>query len=84
MSRYRQTLEVEGLHLNADAQPADIADFVSRAARDFDVNIRPSSVVLRSGRHEVKAEVGDWLVLLDGHLSVWGNSEFVDHHERID
>ena len=86
MARYlRTSAVVDALHLNRDAQPADIADFASRAKADFDVNIKPSSVRLtdRKGGYRLDASVGDWLVLIEGALSVWGNSEFVDIHEYV-
>ena len=84
MSKYlRKSAIVVALHLNRDAQPADIADFVSRATTDFDVNIRPSSVVLKGGGFQMVADVGDWLVIDHGILSVWGNTEFNEIHEYI-
>ena len=78
--------KVRALHLNKDAQPSDIADFVSLAPEDFDVKIKPSSVVLvnRRGGFRLDAAVGDWLVITDANeLAVYGNDEFTSIHEYL-
>ena len=81
----RTSAKVRALHLNRDAQPADIADFVSRVAVDFDVQIKPSSIVLvaRAEGFKLDAVVGDWLVIDKGQLAVWGNDEFNSIHEYL-
>ena len=84
MSRHLRTSAiVDALHLNRDAQPADIADFVSSAKADFDVNIKPSSIVLKGGGYRMDANVGDWLVIEDGILSVYENDPFISIHEWV-
>ena len=82
----RTAAKVRALHLNAEAQPDDIADFVSRVQADFDVQIKPSSVVLtnRKGGYRLDARVGDWLVITEhGDLAVYGNDEFNSIHEYL-
>ena len=79
----RKSAIVVALHLNRDAQLPDIADFVSRAREDFNVNVRPSTVVLTGGGFKMVADVGDWLVVDHGILSVWGDEEFRTIHEYI-
>ena len=79
----RKAAVVEALHLNRDAQPGDIADFVSRANEDLSVNIRPSSVVIIGSGYKSTARVGDWLVIDHGILSVWENDPFNSIHEYV-
>ena len=82
----RTSAKVRALHLNRDAQPSDIADFVSRVPDDFDVQIKPSSIVLvnRKGGYQLDAVVGDYLVITEqGALAVYGNDEFNSIHEYL-
>ena len=87
MTRYLRTSAiVHALHLNKDALPADIADFVTEANGDFAVNIKTSSVVLRNrkGGYRLDAVVGDWLVRSEqNELGVYGDDEFRSIHEYV-
>ena len=82
--------KVRALHLSPESSLDEllsgVADFVSLAPDDFDVQIKPSSVVLvnRRGGFRLDATVGDWLVITDhNELAVYGNDEFNSIHEYL-
>ena len=84
MKWHRKSAIVDALHLNSDAQPDEIIDFVSRANEDMDVAIRPSAVYLRRHGQEFKLPVGYWLVLdADGALTPVDNDSFIVQYEYV-
>ena len=86
----RRAGKVRALHLSSelslDELLSGVADFVSLAPDDFDVKIKPSSIVLtnRKGGFRLDAAVGDWLVITENdELAVYGNDEFNSIHEYL-
>ena len=85
MTRFhRKSALVDALHLNQQVQPDTIANFVSRAKADVDVNIRPSAIVLKVNGWDFKLPVGWWLILdAGGTLSHMDNDTFMSQHDWI-
>ena len=85
MSRWlRKAAVVEALHLNRDVQPADIADFVSKAREDVGVSMRTSKVIItHSDGTKMDAPLGWWIILDGGLLYVVDNDTFIRQYETI-
>ena len=85
MQWHRKSAIVQALHLNRDAQPSDVANFVSAAKEDYGATGQSSLYRLKR-RHDDRvyyAYLGDWLVLDNGHLSIVDNDTFMAQHEGI-
>ena len=83
----RRAAKIRALRLTRNTRPDEIADFVSSAKGDWDVRIKPSSVVMtnRKAGFQLDARPGDdHLVRSEkNELQVYGNDEFESIHEYL-